>query len=125
MLQLLVSASRALGEHAAEGRALWQAGATLTEAGHWRDAEPPLTQSLAILEAELGAASLDIARVCNSLSIVYYKVPLSRNAMSSMTRQCSLVDDTTQRVYPVSITVPESKIRLSVMRLAQCLEGSS
>ena len=74
LLQLLISGARAAGDLVAEGRALWQAGASLIEAGHWREAEPPLTQSLAQLEGHLGAAHLDIARVCNSLAIVFYKV---------------------------------------------------
>ena len=76
-MQLLMSGARAAGQKVAECRALWQAGATLLEAGRWREAEPPLTQALSILEALLGAGHLDIARACNSLAIIYYKVSLS------------------------------------------------
>lgn len=73
-MQLLIVAAKAVGDRVAEGRALWQAGASLIEAGHWREAEPPLGQSLSILETHLGAGHLDMARVCNSLAIVNYKV---------------------------------------------------
>lgn len=69
--------AKAAGDSLAESRALWQTGAALTEAGSWREAEPPLTQSLALLEAAVGSFHLDIARVCNSLAIVYYKVGCS------------------------------------------------
>lgn len=71
-----MNGAQAAGEKLIECRALWQAGATLLEAGRWREAEPPLTQALSILEAHLGAGHLDIARACNSLAIVYYKVSM-------------------------------------------------
>lgn len=83
LVQLLLSGARAAGETVIECRALWQAGATLLEAGKWREAEPPLTQALSVLEAHLGPGHLDIARACNSLAIVYYKVGLSCLAASS------------------------------------------
>jgi hypothetical protein len=60
-------------------------GAALTEAGSWREAEPPLTQSLALLEANFGSFHLDIARVCNSLAIVYYKVSLFYDFLQRLT----------------------------------------
>ncbi len=72
-MQLLRVGAKAAGDSLAESRALWQIGAALTEAGSWREAEPPLTQSLTLLEASVGNFHLDIARVCNSLAIVYYK----------------------------------------------------
>lgn len=72
--QLLIDGSKATSDQISEGRALWQLGASLTDAGSWREAEPPLTEALALLEAEHGPFHLDIARVCNSLAIVYYKV---------------------------------------------------
>ena len=71
--QLLKNSAEASGDSVTKGRALWQIGASMIEAGHWREAEPPLTQSLAILEQHMGNFHLDIARVCNSLAIVYYK----------------------------------------------------
>ena len=76
-LQVVRLGAKAAGDSLAESRALWQTGAALTEAGSWREAQPPLTQSLALLEAIVGSFHLDIARVCNSLAIVYYKVKRS------------------------------------------------
>ena len=71
---MLIDVSKATRDQVSKGRALWQLGASLTDGGSWREAEPPLTEALALLEAEHGPFHLDIARVCNSLAIVYYKV---------------------------------------------------
>lgn len=53
---------------------LWQLGVSLCEAGAWREAEAPLCEALALLEETCGNSHLDIARVCNSLAVVCYKV---------------------------------------------------
>ena len=53
------------GDKVAEGRALWQLGSVLSDQGQYKDAEGPLREALAILEAELGESHLDVARACN------------------------------------------------------------
>lgn len=97
--QLVKNAAKSAGNDLVEGRALWQIGATLLEAGHWREAEPPLTQSLAILDKYLGTFHLDVARVCNSLAIVHYKVSqhlLDRSSYcwSGHVWRCTMYGDT-------------------------------
>ena len=52
-------------DRVAQGRALWQLGSVLGDQGQFKNAEVPLRDALAILEAELGSDHLDIAKACN------------------------------------------------------------
>ena len=55
----------AAGYELGMARALWQVGCCASDQGHWAQAEGPLRQSLALLEAEQGPDHLDLACVCN------------------------------------------------------------
>ena len=54
-------------DRVAQGRALWQLGSVLGDQGQFKNAEVPLRDALAILEAELGSDHLDIAKACNGM----------------------------------------------------------
>ena len=56
-------------DRVAQGRALWQLGSVLGDQGQFKNAEVPLRDALAILESELGADHLDIAKACNGQSL--------------------------------------------------------
>ena len=55
------------GDKVAQGRALWQLGSVLGDQGQFKNAEVPLRDALALLEAELGSDHLDIAKACNGM----------------------------------------------------------
>ncbi|KAL0028676.1 hypothetical protein WJX79_009990 [Trebouxia sp. C0005] len=61
-------------DRVAQGRALWQLGSVLGDQGQFKNAEVPLRDALAILESELGSDHLDIAKACNGLAVVLFRL---------------------------------------------------
>eukprot|EP00891_Asterochloris_glomerata_P006867 jgi/Astpho2/6867/Aster-06539 len=62
------------GDRVAQGRSLWQLGSALSDQGHFKDAEVPLREALTVLEGELGGDHLDIAKACNGVAVVLFKL---------------------------------------------------
>lgn len=65
-LQAVLGLCEAAGYQLGAAQALWQVGCCASDEAQWAEAETPLRQSLALLEAEQGPDHLDLACVCNS-----------------------------------------------------------
>ena len=96
VIQAVMKGAAYLDDKVCHSQALWQLGASYIAVGGWREAETPLSTALVMMEDALGMTHLNVARICNSLAVVYYKV-------NSVSKSCV---DMYSSKYPNSESLP-------------------